>query len=257
MDALADFQLAFASAIDRNDGRARGRRADRLEKQPGFAVYRNTTPNALIEALRANYPVTAEILGGEGFDTLAFAHSRQHPPAHPILLVYGRDFADFLAAQPWIEELPYLPDVARIERLWTEAHLAADAAPLAMADLVALDADGWMGLRLPLHPATRLAWLRTPAMTIWQAHRSDAGFETLAPEWRAEGALFTRPGGEVRAMPIDAPTHRLLFGLRLGESVREAAAAVARVYPGADFPTLFAALVSSGAFAVPPHLERN
>jgi hypothetical protein len=252
MSGLADFQLAFASAISR-----RGGRTDPLESQPGFAVYRNTTPDALIETLRANYPVTAEIVGGEAFEALAFDFGRRHPPADPILLRYGGGFADFLAAQRWIEELPYLPDVARLERLWTESHLAGDAAPLRMADLAALGTDGCMSLRLPLHPAARFAWLPTPAMTIWQAHRSEGGFDTLAPEWRGEGALFTRPDAEVRPMKIDAPAHRLLFGLRLGETFGEASAAVARVYPEANFPPLVTALVSSGAFALPPHLERN
>jgi hypothetical protein len=79
MAALADFQLAFASAIDRNGGRARGGRADRLEAQPGFAVYRNITPEGLIGALRGNYPVTGEIVGDEAFDALAFDYARRHP----------------------------------------------------------------------------------------------------------------------------------------------------------------------------------
>jgi hypothetical protein len=250
MSELASFQLAFASAIGRRSGRR-----DPLESQPGFAVYRNTTPNALIETLRAHYPVTEQIIGGEAFEALAFDFSRAAPPANPILLRYGSGFADFLAAQPWIDDLPYLPDVARIERLWTESHLAADAVPLALADLARLGADGWMALRLPLHPAARFGWLTTPAMTIWQAHRD--GFETLAPEWSAEGALLTRPGSEVRPMPIDAPAHRLLSALRLGESVRAASAAVARLYPQTDFPLLFATLVSSGTFAKPLLLERN
>jgi hypothetical protein len=257
MAALADFQLAFASAIDRNGGRARGGRADRLEAQPGFAVYRNITPEGLIGALRGNYPVTGEIVGDEAFDALAFDYARRHPPADPILLKYGERFADFLATQPWIDELPYLPDVARVERQWTEAHLAADADALDQADLASIGADGWMALRLPLHPATRVAWLRTPAMTIWQAHRAEGGFETLAPEWRAEGALFTRPGDEVRALPIDAPAHRVLAGLRIGETFGAAAAAATRLYPEADVAALLTLFVASGALAKPRQLERN
>ncbi len=257
MAALADCQLAFASAIDRNDGRARGRRADRLEKQPGFAVYRNTTPNALIDALQGHYPVTREIVGDEAFDALAFEYARRHPPADPILIRYGERFADFLATQPWIDELPYLADVARLERLWTEAHLAADAEALGLADLASLGADGWMTMRLALHPAARIAWLSTPAMTIGQAHRAHGGFETLAPEWRAEGALLTRPADEVRALPIDAPAHRLLAGLRIGESFGAAAAAATRLYPEADVATLLTLFVASGALAKSRQLERN
>ncbi len=257
MPDLATFQLAFASALDRS-----GRRGT-LERQPGFAVYRNTCAVGLIEALGAAYPVTAEILGPEAFDALAFHFSRAHPPKSPVLADYGAGFAEHLTAQPWTSELPYLAGVAELERLVTESHLAADADALDLGDLARIGMDGLMALRLPLHPAARFAWLRTPAMTIWLAHRDREGFETLAPEWRAEGALFTRPRDAVEAVLISAPAHRLLSGLRLGESVGQAASAVADIYPETDFSELFASLVTSGAFAkppqrnTPPHLERT
>jgi len=245
MPDLATFQLAFASALGRTSRRGA------LERQPGFAVYRNNCAVGLIDALRAAYPVTAEILGPEGFDALAFDFSRAHPPMGPILADYGAGFADFLGAQPWTSEIPYLAGVAELERLATETHLAPDAEALDLGDLARIGIDGLMTLRLPLHPAAWFAWLRTPAMTIWLAHRDDAGFDSLAPEWRAEGALFTRPRDAVEAVLIDAPVHRLLFGLRLGESVGQAAAAVADIYPETDFSELLAAVVSCGAFAKP------
>jgi len=246
---LATFQLAFAAAVER------GGTHGSLEAQPGFAVYRNTSPNALIEALRGHYPVTAEILGEEGFDALAFDFSRRSPPADPILLDYGEGFADYLASHEVAGELPYLADVARIERLLGEAHVAADAPMLTVADLGELGVEGWMAMQLPLHPATHFAWLRTPAVTIWQAHQADARFERLEPQWRAEGALLTRPAGAVELLPISAAEHRLLAGLRIGERVAEAAAALADIYPEADFPLLFLCLVNRGAFAKPPSLR--
>lgn len=251
MPDLATFQLAFAGALMRSSRRGA------LERQPGLAVYRNNVAVGLIEALRGGYPVTAEIIGPEAFDALAGDFAGAHPPASPVLLDYGAGFAAFLAAQPWTSELPYLAGVAELERLATEAHVAADAEPLRFADLAELGVERWMALRLPLHPSARFAWLRTPAMTIWLAHRDQAGFDSLAPEWRAEGALFTRPADAVEACLIAAPAHRLLSGLRLGESVGQAAKAVADIYPETDFPELFAFLVHRGAFARPRHLERN
>ena len=250
MAELADFQLAFAAAMGRTGGGA-------FERQAGFAVYRNTTPNALIEVLRASYPVTAQLIGDEAFDGVALLFARTHPPAHPVLLDYGAGFASFLAAQPWIaDELPYLADVAEIERLRGECHIAPDAEPLSHADLARLGADAWPTLRLLLHPAARFAWLRTPAMTIWAAHQED-DFDTLAPEWRAEGALFTRPADAVQATHIDAAAHRFLAGLRLGETVGRAASAVTSLYPDADIAGLFSTLTQQGAFARPPALERT
>lgn len=251
MPDLATFQLAFATAMCGT--RTRGT----LEGQPGFAVYRNTTPVALIETLRANYPVVAELLGDALFGETAFEFVSAHPSTEPVLLGYGASFANFLAAQAWIEELPYLPDVAAIERLRTEAHGAADLPVLELADLAGLATEQWQVQRLRPHPATRLAWLTTPALTIWRAHHATPDFETLAPEWRAEGVLVTRPEGVVQVVEIDAPTHRMIFGLRLGETAGEAAAATASTYPEAAIASAFATLVNAGALARPASLERN
>jgi hypothetical protein len=251
MPDLATFQLAFATAMGRTTARGA------LERQPGFAVYRNTTPVALIETLRANYPVVAELLGDALFGETAFAFVHAHPATEPVLLGYGASFPAFLAAQDWIADLPYLPDVAAIERLRSEAHSAADLPALALADLSALGTDQWPSLRLRPHPATRLAWLPTPALTIWRAHRETPDFEELAPEWRAEGVLVTRPDGALQVREIDAPTHRMIFGLRLGETAGEAAAATASTYNEADIASAFTTLVNAGAFARPQSLERN
>ena len=248
---LASFQLAFATAL--TGTRTRGS----LEGQPGFAVYRNTTPVALAETLRASYPVVAELLGDALFAETAFAYARHHPASDPVLLGYGPAFPAFLAEQEWIADLPYLPDVAAIERLRTEAHMAADAPALAFADFVQLGTDQWPTLRLRPHPATRIAWLTTPALTIWRAHHETPDFETLAPEWRAEGVLVTRPEGVLQVHELDAPAHRLIFGLRLGETAGQAAAATAATYPEADIASAFATLVNAGALARPQSLERN
>src|SRR5689334_5393731 len=204
MPDLATFQLAFAAAI------GRGGRRGALERQPGFAVYRNTGPSALIEMLRGAYPVVAEILGAEGFGQVAFAFARRHPPRDAILIGYGAGFPAFLAEQDFASEIPYLADVACLERLRTEAHMAADAPALDFRDLAGIGGESWASLRLPLHPAARFDWLSTPALTIWQAHRD--GFDRLAPDWRAEGVLVTRPADAIEVRALIAPEHRLLFG---------------------------------------------
>ena len=249
MSDLAHFQRDFVAAMH-GAGRRRA-----LERQAGFAVYRNNGPVALIGALRGNFPVAAEIIGDEGFEHVAHGFASAHPPRDPVLIGYGGGFADFLAGQPFASEIPYLADVACIERLRTEAHIAADAPALDFRDLARAGEEGWSELRLKLHPATRFDWLSTPALTIWQAHRQ--GFETLAPEWRAEGVLVTRGADALEVQPISAPEHRMLFGLRISETIGQAATATAGVYPTADIAGIFAKLVNSGAFARPLQLERN
>ncbi len=242
MPDLAAFQRRFAAALV--DPAAR----HPLAGLPGFAVYRNNSARAAIEALRAAYPTVAMLLGDGHFDRVALDFFRCRPPASPVLADYGDGLADHLEDQLPLHALSYLPDVARIDRLRLEAHLASDAAVLTAASLAGIDGVGWMTLRLRLHPATRFAWLSTPAMTIWLAHQEGEPTRSLEPVWRAEGALLTRPGGAVVPTPIDRAEHRLLFGLRLGETIGEAAAAVARTYPETDISRLFAKLIASGAF---------
>ena len=239
---LATFQRRFAAALV--DPAA----PHPLASQPGFAVYRNNSAKAVIDALRAAYPTAAMLLGDARFERVALGFFRHRPPASPVLADYGEDFADHLEDQLRLHELPYLPDVARIDRLRLEAHLASDGAVLHAASLAGIDGTGWMKLRLKLHPASRFAWLSTPSMTIWVAHQQGEPTQALEPVWRAEGVLFTRPDGAVTPTPIGRAEHRLLFGLRLGETIGDAAAAVARAYPETDLSRLFAKLIATGAF---------
>jgi hypothetical protein len=55
------------------------------------------------------------------------------PPSSPIMLDYGAGFPDFIGAFEPAKCLPYLQDVARIERAWIEAYHAVEAEPLASA----------------------------------------------------------------------------------------------------------------------------
>src|SRR6478752_5091515 len=89
-------------------------------------VYRNTVISGAVEALRDNYPVVEQIVGSEMFEALAVDFASTCPPRTPVLALYGSEFADWLGQQPWIADLPYLADVARVERLRIESLFASD-----------------------------------------------------------------------------------------------------------------------------------
>jgi hypothetical protein len=234
---LLEFQRDFAAAI--------GAPAD-----GPMRVYRNTVLSGCVDALRANYPVVAALLGEEMFEAVAALHATQCPPRRPVLALYGARFADWLEGQLWVRDLRYVPDVAQIERLHIESLFAADVEPLRMTELAGR--DDWQALQLPLHPATRFDWLTSPAMSIWLAHREGVQ-GVLEFEWRAEGVLLTRPGMDVQPLRLDRAGHRFLFGIRLGESVGAAATATANVYPDTDIGALFTSLVNASVFAASSH----
>ena len=210
--------------------------------------------SALVAFLRGTYPVTTRILGESRFDAAALAFALRHAPAYPVPTTHGGGFAEFLAEQFPIGDAFHLADVATLERLWTEAHSAADAPALGLDELPKDEAI-WITHRLSLHPAAGFIWLKTPAVTVWQAHQK--GLDTISPEFRAEGALVTRKDGRVALRSITRPEHRMLAGLRLGEDVGQAAEAMTALYPEADVALVLTDLVSGGAFARPPGIESN
>jgi len=234
---LLEFQRDFAAAIS-------------APAEGPMSVYRNTVLSGCVDALRANYPVVAQILGDEMFEAVTVEHASQCPPRSPVLALYGARFPDWLREQAWFHEVPYLPEVARIERLHIEALFAADTEPAGMVLLK--NVEDWHGLRLQLHPAARFDWLSAPAMSIWLAHREVTTCE-LEFEWRAEGVLLTRPELDVQAIRLSRADHRFLFGIRLGETIGAAAVATANLYPETDIGSLFTSLVNAGAFAASSH----
>ena len=108
----------------------------------------------------------------------------QCPPRRPVLALYGARFPDWLEGQPWFGDLPYLPDVARIERLHIETLFAADAEPL---DMNAAQRTATTGRRsvCSFIPRPASTWLTAPAMSIWLAHQRDDFEDEL--ELRVEG----------------------------------------------------------------------
>lgn len=163
-----------------------------------FAVYRNNVMVGLTEGLRDAYPVVCRLVGDEFFRAMAGIFARAHPPLSPVMLEYGEGLAEFISEFPPASALPYLADVARLERAWVEAYHAADAEPLAVS-VSARPA----GLRL--HPATRLVRSRFPILDIWQANQPDAESRPLELTEAGENVLVTRPGAEVQACRI--PDH--------------------------------------------------
>lgn len=232
---LIAFQRQFVSAID-------------APAIGPVAVYRNTVIHGAVEALRANYPVVEQIVGDEMFEGIAVEYSSANPPKSPVLALYGDEFADWIAEQSWIADLPYLPDVARVERLRVECLLAADAEPLLSNEIRGVDLSD---LRLKLHPAVRFNWLQTPAMSIWLAHQRPMP-SSIEPDWKPEGALFARPSAfEMHTPRIGHAAHRMLFGIRLGERVGQSLGAAARLYPNENGEAIFVSLVNLGVFATP------
>jgi len=218
----------------------------------GFAVYRNTALKGLIDALAANYPTIERLVGREWFAACAGEFIRARPPSSPVLALYGMDFPKFLADFGPAAELPYLPDVARIDRLWTEAHFACDAPVLRANTLARCAPEQIFEQRIDLHPAARFGWFNHSAVTIWLNNRPPAQPPAeLEVDGAAEGILLTRPTGAVAAEAVNVGIIRFLASVRDGSTLGAAAIAAVTINENTHFAPSLARLISAGAFAEP------
>lgn len=241
--SLATFQQEFASAL------LGGATPAAFASQPAFSIYRNTVRKGCIDALEANYPAVSRIVGSEWFRGAAALHVEQSPPTDSRLMRYGADFAAFLDAFEAAAAVPYLPGVARLDRFWTEAHIAADATPLDGETLARHLQEAPDTLALTPHPAARWAWFdEQPIFTIWQRNRAEAQSDDPELEWHSEGALLTRPGDNVQWCEIGCAEVAFLDACAAGQSIGAAAEAALTAQPDADLSQLLARLLRAGAF---------
>lgn len=205
-----------------------------------FAVYRNTVAVGLTEALRQGFPVVRKLVGDDFFTGVAGIFLRMHPPRSRIMMLYGADFASFLASFPPAADLPYLPDVARLEQAIRESYHAADAAPVTSEALTTLPDAQLLQSRLTLAPALRLVRSSWPIHAIWTANTTGSGTIPHQPQ----DVVITRPHYDPSPMPISPSDGTFIAGLLAGKTLTEAVSAAG---PGLNLTALLTLLVQSNA----------
>jgi hypothetical protein len=249
MSELAAFQQDFGRALLSSDAQLGTERSQAIAL--ALTIHRNTSTKGLVDALAANYSTVAQLVGEEWFKACAIEFVRAHPARSPVLATYGAEFAPYLAEFPPAAELPYLSDVAQIDRMWVEAHTARDAIPLSSAELARLPESALAAQRMQLHPAARIAWVRHSAATIWIHHRSPASDTPLEVADADEGILLTRAAGQVEYRLLDRAAFEFLASLSNGSGLGEAAEAALRSNADADVGRLLAETLIAGTFECP------
>jgi uncharacterized protein len=244
-----DYPAAFAQALLRPDREEpvclSGPDGKGIKKR--FNVYRNNVTVSLIDALADIYPATQRIVGEKFFREMARLHVRKSPPHSPLLFEYGRDFPEFIDRFEHTGGMPWLGDVARIERAWLDAYHAADAQPCQPDALAATDPAILGDLRFRAHPSARIVCSSFPAVTIFTANRADGAVETIESN-RPEDALITRPNIDVAVRFLPLGGAAFLTALTAGKSLAEAASAGAEDAETFDLAANIGGMLEAGAF---------
>lgn len=213
-----------------------------------FAVYRNNVHSALINALVTAYPVTLQLVGAEFFRAMASVYVQGHAPTSPLISEYGSTLADFIQSFEPAASVPYLADIARLERLRVCAYHASDSHPLdQQAVLLALQDQADLGaLRLQLHPSVGTLDSAYAVVTVWAAHQTEGGLATLDP-WNAQSALVLRHGLEVKVFAINRSSVAFINSLAQGLTLEKAVEHALDASPDFDLHRCLTLLISHSA----------
>ena len=211
-------------------------------------LYRNNARATLAGALADVYPVVRRLVGDRFFRQVADRYAREVPSGSGDLHAFGDAFPELLEALAETRELPYLPDVARLEWACHEVLYGADHGPLAPASLAWVPESQWGLLRFRLHPASRIMASPYPALRIWQVNQD--GWGGAATVDLAEGAsqvLVVRPRREVELWPLSPGEHALVGALSEGCTLLHAMDGALSVEPSIDGSGSLTRLVAGGA----------
>ncbi|CRM00569.1 MULTISPECIES: HvfC/BufC N-terminal domain-containing protein [Pseudomonas] len=188
-----------------------------------FAVYRNNVHSSLINALATAYPVTLQLVGEDFFRAMTGLFIQACPPTSPLISGYGSALAAFIQDFEPAASVPYLADMARLERLRVRAYHAADTQPLDQPTVLqALQGQTALGkLRLQLHPSLATLNSAYAVVAVWAAHQTEGGLATLNP-WHAQSALVIRQGLEVRVFATDSGSVAFINSLAHGNTLEKA-----------------------------------
>ncbi len=248
MDRFSGFQDAFSDALRGNLGAIEPWVCPRHPDTPGMAVYRNTITRGSIDVLASTFSTVVTMVGEDWFRAAAAVYVGAHPPTTPSLLRYGADFPAWLSAFEPARDTPYLPAIARLDRLWWDAYFAADADALDPQALSVLSAEDLENTGLRLHPSVRIAEFDHNLASLWQAHRQDAPSREFGIAEGTECILIARSGLEVEGTIITPASHAFLAACRVGASVMTAADRAVATDPTASLPDLIRPLLVAGVF---------
>lgn len=249
MLSLPELQRRFGEMLAARRGWEAGAalaldRSERVAPRERLLAYRSNVIGNLRGALASAYPIVAALVGEEYLEGLAREYAFAQPSTSGDLAEYGAAFAEFLASFAPARELPYLPDVARLEWAVHRAYGVADEPGFDPARLAVVPEAEWPRLRPVLSAAARVIRSAYPIRRIWSMHQlgAEAAGE-LDLGSGGEAMLVHRPARRVELAGVDAGEFAFLDACEMRASLEDAAAAASQVDAGFSLETALARFV--------------
>ncbi len=191
----------------------RGSVADR------WHVYAHGYIARIVEAVGLEYAAIRRILGAEAFEALLTRYLGVFPPRSFDLARIGDRLPAFLEFDRATVDLPFLPDLARLERTIAESFVAADATAARWEELRRRAPEELLALRFGLLPGVALVRSAWPLDELWACRfEEDDDAISIALEGRASNVLVFRRDGRVRVESIGETEAALIEAASCGDA---------------------------------------
>jgi hypothetical protein len=184
-----------------------------------LGIYSDAYRLRLIEALQANNPLLAQLVGDHAFSRLTQLYLAVYPSRHYSIRWFGHRLAGFLSQYPDYSKQPWLAELARWEWKIATAFDAQDATTLAAEQLASIAPDAWPELRFTFHPSVQRIALTTNVVAIATAAADNLSLPRPATQGRTEWLIWRqnlevqyRSLDTVEAAAIDAVIGGATFG---------------------------------------------
>ena len=224
----------------------------------GLQIYQANRAVLAERTLASTYPVVAQLIGVESFESLARHFWQQHPPQCGDLGQWGAQLPEYLAAVEQLADEPFLSDVAHVEWALHRAASAPDAVLDAASFALLASPDDAPPVSLRFSPGAMTLASAYPVVSIINAHLhrqpalDDAA--SLLSLGRGETALVWRQGFKPRTRTLSAAEHLLIAGLQNGLPLDTALGRALSLGSAFDFNTWLSQAVQTGLVTGATHL---
>lgn len=205
------------------------------------AVYADGYRARIREALEEAYPAVRHILGAQTFfEEVAAAYAARYPSRDYNLSFAGRHLPECLVTAPVTRQLPFLPDLARLEWAVCQAFHAFLQPPRDLQRLTGLEPSAWDRVQFLFQPSVAVVASAWPILDLWEARHQPREAINIDLVNRPQQVLVCRQGLTVRCEAVERLQAVLLERLLAGEPLGAACEAMLRGASSAEPPPVAA-----------------
>jgi hypothetical protein len=170
-----------------------GLRADRR-----IQIYVDAYFHRLLDCLKEDFPATLAVVQENVFNDLVRSYLVKYPPREPSIAYAGRYFAEFLHGHCILSRLPFLAELAQLERAILEVFLGQDCGTLSSSEMRTIAPECWPSFVVPTQPALQILVCKWKVSAIRRAVDNGTPWSEPTPEptivlvWRQDMQVYFR-----------------------------------------------------------------